>query len=443
MSVGAKALGGLKRHLSSYREKRGWFWPPIETLAISAIAIGLGYVVMGGQITAIQTAFPWLLLFPLLVALRYRSFYGLICNVLIVVFFTSMAKGEITWFSYLVGSSCATLLVGEFSHSWFMRNRRTEELLRYTKTRLDSLSRAHYLAQLSHQHLEQSMITKPVTLRQIVADIRKATIYENGQLNKDSLSLLLTLLSRYCGLVSAGIYASEKGKISKTGLIHIGEEFSLDTDDLLLKKLEAIKAVRYQTIEKMSDTEKSNYLAVVPLTTTESETIAYLVIQDMLFSFVNEETMQTLSVILSYYANDVSGSRAGKDILAVYPDCPIGFACELKHMTGLSKQLSVESHLMSIFIEKSDRSSYLVKKLEQIHRGLDYGWLIEDEGKYTYLNLMPFSGSNALVGYINRLNKWLKEEFGLQFDGALCGYRAYQLTNLAPVELIKKALQHD
>jgi hypothetical protein len=443
MSVGTKILAGLRRYLVGYRSQQAWYWAPVETLVISAIAIGLGYAIVGKQVIALNMAFPWLLFFPLLIALRYRTFYGLICNVLIIVFFSSEASEANNWMTYLIGSCCLTILAGEFSHHWFMHNRRLEEMLDYTRGRLDGLSRAHYLTKLSHQHLEQSIITKPVTLRQIIGELRQATIYEGGELNKESLFLLLTLLSRYCGLISAGLYPSQKGKILPKSLAYIGKEFELKAKDPLLKNIGNKQVVRYQTVRDLTESDKSDYLAVIPLVTTAGETIAYVVIQDMIFSYISEETMQTLSVILAYYANDIAGTRAAISILSVYSDCPVEFACELKHMNALSKQLAVQSYLVSIFVKKDDRAEFLIKKLQQIHRGLDYGWLVEDESQYVYLNLMPFSGATALVGYTSRLTKWLKEEFGLQFNDEQCGYRAYRLMGLVEVGLIEKALRHD
>lgn len=441
MSAGARVLDSLKLPFRGCGGKQAWLWAPLETIVITAIALAIGYFFMADEPFATRSAFPWLLFFPMLVALRYHSFYGLVCNVILLLFFRYTVE-HTAWLTYLTGSCCLTVLAGEFSHSWFLREKRTQAVVSYTKSRLDNLSRAHYLMKLSHQHLEQSLITKPVTLRQIVAEIRQATIHEEGQLNKESLGTLLSLLSQYCGLISAAVFACDKGKISGKNLAGIGEEFTLDKSDLLFRKIDEISAVRYQTVMDLVDSKKSAYLAVVPLVTSEDENIAYLVIKDMLFNFISEETMETLNVILSYYSNDVAGFRKSPDILKKYPTCPITFARELVRMTDLSKKLGVDSHLVVITVEKSDRSEFLVKKLEQVHRGLDYGWLLEEEDKYLYLNLMPFSGSVALAGYINRMISWLKVEFGLAMGEGIFCYRAYKLTKLEPSVLIERGLSN-
>lgn len=430
--IGARFRGAAKIEMR--------LWAPLETLIVTAIAILIGHYWIPQNPLGLQAGFPWLLFFPLLIALRYRSLYGVLSELIIVLFFKD-SLNRVAWLPYMVGSFGLVLLIGEFSHAWFRRVRKSVQKYTYTGQRLDALSRAYYLLKLSHSHLEESLITKPVTLRKIVEEIRQLTIEGKGGFNPKALKLLLDMLSQYCGVITAVVVEAKNKKITDVILANTGEKMTLKKDDPLLLKIDEAQGVRYQTIENLSKRE-SDYLAVAPVMTSKGNVIAYLVIKDMIFSSLSETTMQTLSVLLAYFANDVESYESSETLLSLYPDCPSKFALEFRKMIDLHVGLGVSSYLVSIFMKKSDESDYMIKKFLGIQRGLDCSWVIEQEDQVIHINLMPFSNSVAVIGYLSRIDGWFKQEFGKTMKDFCCHHTVKPVTTNAAEKQIEACLDH-
>jgi hypothetical protein len=66
---------------------------------------------------------------------------------------------------YFLGGFILVLLTGEFSGLWMRRVRRAETLSNYLDERLERLTEQYYLLRLSHDRLEQELLTRPLTLR--------------------------------------------------------------------------------------------------------------------------------------------------------------------------------------------------------------------------------------------------------------------------------------
>ncbi len=415
-----------------------WYWAPIETILLTAIAVLLGYLLFYLNGWAVESIFPILFIFPLLIALRYQIIYGLVCNLAVYASFAGTLT-RVDWLPYLIVSCLLVFIAGHFSSVWTMRQRRAEEMLEYTKNKLDYLSRAHYLGTLSHQHLEHGLITKTITLRQIVAEHRVLAIKEKGTLNERSLSMILNILSQYCGLISACIVSVSRRKLTDNILVRIGANFLIDKKDPLLQCVQELDAVRYQTVADCI-ADKSDYLAVAPLINSAGELLGFLIIKDMLFDMLNEDNMQTISVLLAYFANSISSYNKAPELLSAYPECPAEFAIELYTMIDLYTNLNIVSHIVCIYIKLTEQTDFLCAQLQRIHRGIDSGWEYVTDTHFIYINLMPFSGTVALEGYIRRIRGWLQSEFAVELNTDACYYRAWKVTNRPPLDIVTDCL---
>lgn len=441
MSIGNRFNRLFKMGLRGNLKAQYWYWAPIETMVLTVSAVCTGLFLSPDDPLFIQQGFPWLMIFSLLIALRYGSIYGVLSVVIIALTFKQQTAHTSAWFSYLSGSIVAITCAGEFCQSWFTRERRALEMLNYANLRLDYLSRAFYLAKLSQNQLEQNLISKPITLQQIVEAIRQITISKKGKMDPESLGGLLSLLSQYCGLISATIYKADANQqISDKKLAGIGEETPLDINDPMLFKLNENRTLRYQAINDLAEEYRSNYLAVALIQSSDAKIFAYLTITDMVFSNLNDETLQILSVLLGCYANDLTSYNQASPILEYYPDCPSFFALELQHMSDLKASMNIESTLVGFFVPKEKHTDYLKLKLTETHRSLDYIWAHKTPGYVVYFNLIPFSNAVILNGYLNRITRFFKTEFNItpEQEGVLYQHRT--LNASPPVFLIKDML---
>ena len=77
-------------------------WAPVETLVVTGIAILIGHYWIPSDPLGLQIGFPWLLFFPLLIALRYRTVYGILSELIIVLFFKNSLNAT-DWLPYMIG----------------------------------------------------------------------------------------------------------------------------------------------------------------------------------------------------------------------------------------------------------------------------------------------------------------------------------------------------
>ncbi|MFX5245279.1 hypothetical protein ABTD35_21060, partial [Acinetobacter baumannii] len=64
------------------------------------------------------------------------------------------------------------MICGEFSSLWRNRVRRAESVQAYLEQRLEYLTHQHYLLRLSHDRLEQDLISRPVSMRDALVSLR-------------------------------------------------------------------------------------------------------------------------------------------------------------------------------------------------------------------------------------------------------------------------------
>ena len=151
-----------------------------EVLLFTLGAIGLGAWSTPSDPFMVKIAFPWLWLAPTILGLRYGTFAA----------FASIGLISLAWSGwdllgfnqdafpahFFMGGLILSLIAGEFADVWIVRLKRVREANSYLNERLESLTRRHYLLKLSHERLEQDMLTKPMTLRDSVTQIREIMI---------------------------------------------------------------------------------------------------------------------------------------------------------------------------------------------------------------------------------------------------------------------------
>ena len=114
-----------------------WFWAPIETAVLTIMALLIGFALSPTDPLFANASFPWIIMFSLLVTLRYGSFYGLVAN-LIPIFFYKNSIDNAAWTGYLSGNVLLIMLTGEFSRVWFTEKKRATEKFNYIGSTLSS-----------------------------------------------------------------------------------------------------------------------------------------------------------------------------------------------------------------------------------------------------------------------------------------------------------------
>mgnify|MGYP001161937487 FL=1 len=133
-----------------------------EILLLPLAAVVIGSAVNPEDPLLTAAAFPWAWFAPIILALRYGPLAGLGGAGILLAAWLVLSTGQYDTFPklFFLGGLILVMLVGEFSSLWLARTRRAETMQIYLDQRLEHLTHQHYLLRLSHDRLEQDLISR-------------------------------------------------------------------------------------------------------------------------------------------------------------------------------------------------------------------------------------------------------------------------------------------
>lgn len=380
-----------------------------ETLLLPLLAVALGLAWAPQDPLQIQATFPWPWLAPVVLALRYGPMAGLGGASVLLACWLGLNAGHWGNFPqlYFLGGLILVMLVGEFSSLWQARTRRAETLQLYLDQRLEHLVRQHYLLRLSHDRLEQELIARPMSMRDALAALRHAGSEDGG----DALApqALLRLLSQYCQLECAAMHPVSDGHAAARPSASIGAYEGLHADDPLVRQALQTGQLCHvsQAVTAQQDTR---YLVAAPLLDLAGDMYGLLVVQDMPFFALQEESLQTMQLLLGYYTDGLSMSQLAQPVVQQFPDCPPLFAFELQRLAHIHRSTQVPSIVVALEFQQRALEQDLPPQIERLKRELDEVWRIEAPGRQVLAVLMPLGNATTAEGYIHRLEGWMQHK---------------------------------
>jgi len=419
-----------------------------EIAVITIIAILVSYFFNRDDLFCIGANFPWIWLVPVLVALRYGTLPGIFVIVAFLVsFFAFDPKATISIKAYryaTLGGMLLTIFCGEFNGSWLNSMKRFSQLNDYIQKRLDGLNRAFYLLRISHDRLEQGLIGKPMTLRGILMDLKKLLIDANGQCTQKIAEQFLHVLEQFCSMEQASLHLYQDGKFVVDPIAHIGiEKHDLVIDDPMIQQCLEHNNYNYYAVNQLAKTQETKYLAAILLRTYDQKLCGMLVIEKLSFWSLTDETLQTLSVIASYFADDLWEVKKMANFLKVYPDAPPNFSFELKKLQHLNEKFDIDTALCAFIIPPSARQKNILTQIRHLRRGMDAEWYHQQKDRDILFVLMPFASPVVVEGYRNRFQNFLKSEFGINLDddGGVC-LRVLQIFPGEPLPVVQQMMEY-
>lgn len=410
----------------------------LENLFITVGLLAVGFYFHRSDPLFFLGPFPWVILAPLVIALRYGFWQGLISNLLIImgIFVIEPATilASVNAYIYMLGMVLTTFICGEFNDTSSYHLLRAQQLNSYARERLRNLTRSYYVVKLSHDRLEQSIATKPITLRKIFEELRTILAIDKGRVTGDSADRFINLLEQYCYITRAGFFKIEDNKIVAEPVAYVGEKFSIKDDDVLVTQALSNKAANYFSINQLEAQQFTDYLVVAPMRTSDGNNLALLVIKDMSFWSLNNEVLQILYALLSYFADEVWSTRIAHEFLLRYQDCPLGFASAFYKLRRLQIETGIDSVLMIFVINKSEEKHHLLlEAVEKEQRSLDFSWVHETDDRILLLVLKPFFSSELINYYVDKYEKKYAENNVVLFSRLI--------TNENPINLTTQVLQ--
>ncbi len=396
----------------------------IETLLLSALAIGLGYWLAPADPLLVQGDFPWLIMAPLLLGMRYGFMNGLASALMLVLAlfaYRSLGQGLYAELpaAFIVGVLLSGMLVGEFRDLWERRLERLDLANEYRQLRLDEFTRAHYILRISHDRLEQRLAATDQSLRSSLLGLRnQLRALPRGD---DALAALaesiLNLLALYGSFRVAALYRVDSAnRVESLALSRVGEVTPMRGSDLLVRlclKRGELVSVREALLERGEQRQHSQYQVCVPLVDTEGRILALLAVEQMPFFAFNERTLSLLAILAGHIADLLVSDPAA---LQLHDSDAQAFSQHVQRSLLDAQKHGLESCLYCFEVDPAQgHGEELLRIIEGSRRGLDLQLRLRNgRERDALLVLLPLTSAEGAQGYLQRVHGLVRARFGLE-----------------------------
>ena len=375
-----------------------------ETLLVPLLALLIGFLVRSEDPLWVHGEFPWTLLGPMVVALRYGPVAGLSATGVLLLGWLGLNREELSQFpdQYFLGGLIVVMIVGEISSLWRARIRRARTAQNYMDQRTEQLIRQHYLLRLSHDRLEQELIGRPVSMRDAI-HVLSGLSGAAGDAQR-----LLGLLSRFCQIGVASLLPVRDGILDPAPIAELGGARPVHVQDPLVRQALDSRVLSHVS-QSLADAEQTRYLVAAPMLNLDGEIYGLLLVEEMPFFALQEETLQTINLLLGYYTDSDAANELAAPLLQAFPACPAPFAFELQRMEHVNRSARLSSVIVALELSPAAVQAQMAQQIMRLERMLDRSWLIESQGRQLLAILMPLGTEATAEGYLHRIESWLAQ----------------------------------
>ena len=397
-----------------------------------------------------QLEFPWIWLVASIFSLRYGAILGVVAGLCIAAgwfydYSGDYSMGGMADFPVMlfVGGMAQLVITGHFCDVWAIRTRRLKALNSYLDDSLVSLTNQHYLLKASHERLERDSLLKPYTLRDAFEQMRQLPCTPDGT-PMPHAAAMLTFVATGCQISQASLFVGDEKGLSREPIAFVGAKFELDARDPLLKECLRLGELVHL---RQSESDECPSLVCAPVETAAGRLLGVLVIKRMAFLALNEENLQLLRILLSFYADGIDHETLVRPVLDVLPQCPEAFALELAKLARLQTNSGVRSSLVAFVFPRSSFRDALINHLEHCHRALDLMWEMERSDDRVVLVLLPLTDDAGVDGYLARVDLALQAQINRGLVAAGVQVFRASLDNERPAhglrQLLLRCNRHD
>lgn len=361
-------------------------------------------------------------LLPLSVITLY---YGFIAGAMYLSIFSALLYliyGKVEGL-YLLYLFLFLLILAEFHFYWNRVIQQTSERLEYVSDKLRGIARSLYVLKLSHDRLESYYISKPVSIRGFLEDIKRELLM--GIPLEDALRRLFNLVSNIYAIERGGLYQFDGKGFKK--LAEVGGMEDLNTEDNLVRYSMEREETAYIPISAVKG--ESSYLCFIPIYVDGSLKYA-IAIQKMPFMNLNKDNVLAINVLFYYVMLDHYELDAIKDLYKEFRDIDVEAIKEINRCALLKKKYDVNSSLVLFTFEDWDESLYYF--LSDNVRGLD---LVSRCGRRSLMVLLPMTDLSGAYGFIRRIQGLIGEFKGVAYSQLGASHKTYSVDDARDILL--------
>jgi hypothetical protein len=436
-----------------------------ETVVATLASIALSAAFAPHDPLLIGTGGAWIWIVPIVIALRYGTIFGAFAGMILLASWYALypggfatqvvgrlhiavAEGAQSAFpgGFFFGGFVLTMLCGQFGDIWITRLRQGRAANEYLAEQLSILTRNQFMLRLSHERLEQDLMSRPATLRDALLKLRQVALAQEpvgdqGDVPLRGAQAFLDTAAQACQLERASLYGWRGDAPVVQPAASIGAPFPLDPDDPLIREaLSTGTLVHVGSIEQQQ-AARSAYVACVPLVDAQKTPVGIVVVRSMPFLALTTDNLQFLLVLCHHYSDGVRHAAVTQEIMRAFPRCPYEFALDYVRLAHLVRDTRVQSSLVALVFPTGERSEALFEHVLRTRRALDTQWAIRDGQHLAMLTLMPLSGEGAVDGYLLRIEENMRARFGLDFESAQVADHAISVPGEQPVAALRRLLE--
>lgn len=401
----------------------------IEVIIFSVIYFIIGFLYNKQDPLLLSSEVNFFLLLLSTITLYYGLNIGLFLIMVFGIF--SYFYYNIFPMSIFLQNLIFVLICGEF-HFFYRRTiRKLKEENYYYVSKFEQLRNSFYLLKLSHDQLEKSFILKPVSLRSIMYEIRNMYFWDEDEASKKQINLL----AKNYGITVGSIFIDNGGNFVK--IAHIGEPFELNRFNVMFNKAMEERRATYIS-EELDELRNYEYIAVIPAINCEDRIVGYLIIKEMNFLNYNRETMLTISIIMSFYADFLTQKETLKKVSSISGIIIFDsdFNYELMRLYRLKEKFSIDSSYFLLKYDDNlskqiDRKGFFEFIRENI-RNVD----MADQYGNLFVILLPLIGYSGAKSFQNRINNLISNK--LRIDPSIVDQKILEFTDYnTDIDMIK------
>lgn len=381
----------------------------IETIVVVILPVAIGYFIDPSDPFFINYQFPWLVLAPLLISLRYGFVHGITAAFFLVI---------IIWTGYylrwpqefyfpqerIIGLIIITMVSAEFHELWNRKVRLLEKKHDHNQVRMNKFVRTYHLIKGSHYQLEQHLASQAKSLRLTLLDLNEE-ISSLEKITGDPLAgigkSILKIFSTYTNVHVAGIYAvNERREIITEALAYVGKPCTLLFPDPLVEKAMRTGHTASIDIENYDSMENVRTIVAIPLIDVYQKIWGIVVVNEMPLFALQNSTMD-LFTILGGRIGDLIQRRVDFDLSK--DDDRKNFDRKLRRIMEEASCLNATAMVIAISISSEELKRKLHSKLQAELRGIDEFWVLTDNSdRQVLFILLQYTDDKGAIELLNR-----------------------------------------
>jgi len=382
-------------------------YPYLETTVLMGLYFAIGYIINSQDICMLESKSYQITILIAIITL----FHGMSSGILAMGLVGIILKFFYVEFPYelFISHFILVLIFGEFYYYWnrTIDSHSVENI--FVNKKLSELGKAFYTLKISHDQIEKSYVTKPMSLRNSIAVIKQNLASDNP--DKGYQDFLL-LIRKTVNIDEAYIILVEDDGSMST-LAHTNETSLFNPKDLMVQKAIEKQMPIYVSNNKLNCV--SEYLAVIPAISNK-ELKGLFIIKKMPFLSFNKDSFITVSILVSYFFDELHKVNTLKTMDDLYGNFQENFRFELHRLDRLYQQYHIDSTVLVLKSYDKLQTHVLKENLDENLRTLEVYSLIEGDEFDAIAILFPLVDKASVKGFTKRLIDIYKENELLEYS---------------------------